>query len=183
MSELKALPTPYKGFEFRSRLEAKWAYFFDLIGVRWLYENEGFDLDAGWYLPDFWLPDINGGSFIEIKPKMPDQSELNKYGELAAKSGKYFFLLFSDEVEVGGQTSSCEGYVYVDYDEENKTGHAYDYMWSFCKCPTCAKVGIQYLGYGGRNCKCNEFWDKARCLDFEHTLDQSAYEANRKKFI
>lgn len=65
---IKAIETSYKGFSFRSRLEARWAVFFDAMGVQWEYEKEGYDLgEAGWYLPDFWLPETK--SFIEVKPK------------------------------------------------------------------------------------------------------------------
>lgn len=56
MSELKAIPTKYKGYTFRSRLEVRWAGFFDLMGVNWEYEPEGFVLPSGaQYLPDFRL--------------------------------------------------------------------------------------------------------------------------------
>lgn len=54
---IKAIQTAYKGFRFRSRLEARWAVFFDAMGIKWEYEPEGFDLgEFGWYLPDFYLP-------------------------------------------------------------------------------------------------------------------------------
>ena len=43
------VPTVYKGRQYRSRLEAKWAAFFDLVG--WQYEYEPCDLN-GWF-PDF----------------------------------------------------------------------------------------------------------------------------------
>lgn len=66
---LRALPTLYNGVHFRSRMEARWAVFFDQLGLRWEYEPEGFELPSGrWYLPDFWLPDLNGGIYAEIKP-------------------------------------------------------------------------------------------------------------------
>ncbi len=55
---IKAIETFYDGYRFRSRLEARWAVFFDTLDVRYIYEREDFDLgEAGWYLPDFWLPD------------------------------------------------------------------------------------------------------------------------------
>ena len=51
---MKAIETIYKGYRFRSRLEARWAVFFDALGIDWQYEVEGFELDNGeWYLPDF----------------------------------------------------------------------------------------------------------------------------------
>lgn len=50
----KPIPTKYKGYIFRSRLEAKWAVFLDALGVKYEYEPEGFVLPSGkWYLPDF----------------------------------------------------------------------------------------------------------------------------------
>lgn len=52
---LKAIETQYKGYRFRSRLEARWAVFFDAIQAPYAYEPEGFDLDGEWYLPDFKL--------------------------------------------------------------------------------------------------------------------------------
>ena len=56
---MKAIETVYGGYRFRSRLEAKWAVFFDACGASWEYEPEGFDLDNGLcYLPDFLLHDI-----------------------------------------------------------------------------------------------------------------------------
>jgi len=63
---IKAIETRYKGYRFRSRLEARWAVFFDALGIKWEYEKEGYDLGAaGWYLPDFWLPDQK--VWIEVK--------------------------------------------------------------------------------------------------------------------
>jgi hypothetical protein len=50
---MKPIETNYKGYRFRSRLEARWAVFFDALGVPWEYEPEGFETSAGWYLPDF----------------------------------------------------------------------------------------------------------------------------------
>lgn len=64
---IKAIETCYKNYRFRSRLEARWAVCLDALKVRWEYEPEGFDLgEDGWYLPDFWLPDVK--IWIEIKP-------------------------------------------------------------------------------------------------------------------
>jgi len=63
---VKAIDTVYNGYKFRSRLEARWAVFFDALSINYDYEKEGFDLDGTWYLPDFWMPDWN--CWIEIKP-------------------------------------------------------------------------------------------------------------------
>ncbi|SHH14052.1 MULTISPECIES: hypothetical protein [Desulfosporosinus] len=67
----KAIETRYKGYRFRTRLEARWAVFFDALGVRWEYEKEGFELSTGdLYLPDFWLPDDK--LWVEVKGEQPD---------------------------------------------------------------------------------------------------------------
>lgn len=51
---MKAIETVYNGYRFRSRLEARWAVFFDALGVKYEYEPEGFNLGNHLcYLPDF----------------------------------------------------------------------------------------------------------------------------------
>jgi len=82
-TNIRVLETHYNGYHFRSRLEARWAVFFDALGVAYEYEKEGYDLGAaGWYLPDFWLPQYEW--WIEIKGKEPTGSELAKAAALAA---------------------------------------------------------------------------------------------------
>lgn len=44
--DIKAIETCYAGCRFRSRLEARWAVFFDALGLEWEYEPEGFELPA-----------------------------------------------------------------------------------------------------------------------------------------
>lgn len=54
MNDIKPIETFYNGYRFRSRLEARWAVFFDALGVEYEYEPEGFKLPSGkCYLPDF----------------------------------------------------------------------------------------------------------------------------------
>lgn len=47
-----AIPTHFAHTNFRSRLEARWAALFDLIGWDWVYEP----FDADGYIPDFLIP-------------------------------------------------------------------------------------------------------------------------------
>lgn len=73
---IHAIETTYNGRRFRSRLEARWAVFFDALRTHYVYEPEGYDLKgSGWvrtdgpgllYLPDFWLTDLR--IYIEVKP-------------------------------------------------------------------------------------------------------------------
>lgn len=62
---MHAIDTIYNGFKFRSRLEARWAIYFDLIGLEYEYEPDGIDIDGIPYLPDFYIPKHN--TFAEIK--------------------------------------------------------------------------------------------------------------------
>lgn len=64
---MRAIETEYNGYKFRSRLEARWAVFFDALGIEYEYEKEGYDLDGIRYLPDFWLPRLD--LWAEIKGK------------------------------------------------------------------------------------------------------------------
>ena len=66
MSEIKAIETEYNGILFRSRLEARWAVFFDAAGVKYEYEPYSFMLDGIGYVPDFYLPDYE--LYVEAKP-------------------------------------------------------------------------------------------------------------------
>lgn len=94
-AEIKAIPATYNGVQFRSRTEARWAVFFDALGVRWEYEHEGYQLPSGWYLPDFWLPEVNGGIFVEIKPERePTEREVIVAKELACATGKEVAMMF-----------------------------------------------------------------------------------------
>jgi hypothetical protein len=64
---IKAIETEYAGCRFRSRLEARWAVFFDALGVQWEHEPEGFETSAGRYLPDFRISAM-APFWFEVKP-------------------------------------------------------------------------------------------------------------------
>lgn len=81
---LKAINTPYKNYLFRSRLEARWAVFFDHMGWNWQYEKEGFELPSGWYLPDFWIDTVNMWAEVKAGPMKDREKKLAQ--ELAVAS-------------------------------------------------------------------------------------------------
>jgi hypothetical protein len=82
----KSKDTFYNGYKFRSRLEAKWAYWSDCIGKKYIYEMEGFELGNGIsYLPDFWFPEDN--FWVEIKPETPTLEEIEKAIRLEEYTG------------------------------------------------------------------------------------------------
>ena len=64
---IQPIETHYAGCRFRSRLEARWAVYFDCLGIAWEYESEGYALDEEtWYLPDYLLPELR--AYGEVKP-------------------------------------------------------------------------------------------------------------------
>jgi hypothetical protein len=63
---IAAVPQEYGYKKFRSTTEARWAVFFDTLGIGWESEPKTYDtVSSGWYIPDFWLP----GPFVfwEVK--------------------------------------------------------------------------------------------------------------------
>src|SRR5574341_1546952 len=87
---MRIIETKYNGYKFRSRLEARWAVFFDNIGLPFEYEPEGYDLDGIAYLPDFYIPAWD--AFVDIKPKKPSKEEEAKCKLLHAHSKKMVLL-------------------------------------------------------------------------------------------
>jgi hypothetical protein len=66
---MEAIDTFYNEHFFRSRLEARWAVYFDNLGEKWEYEPEGFILENGVkYLPDFFIPKMD--CYVEVKPSI-----------------------------------------------------------------------------------------------------------------
>jgi hypothetical protein len=133
---LKAIETLYRGYRFRSRLEARWAVFFDALAMKWEYEREGFETDAGRYLPDFWLPDHN--HWIEIKGALDTAPPLSAETVKALDKAR----MLSEDNEVIMLVGDC----YVGgYD-----GHVFfkkKYIGEgpvFIKCKQCETIGIAF---------------------------------------
>lgn len=85
----KAHPTTYRGTRFRSRLEARWAAYFDLCGIQWEYEP--FDLE-GW-VPDFLLKHENHEVLVEVKPVADPNDEINAYAKATAHNTEAWVML------------------------------------------------------------------------------------------
>lgn len=153
MGCIKAIETEYNGYRFRSRLEARWAVFFDALGVRYEYEPEGFELPDGRYLPDFYLPDIRDGVYIEVKGEM-DESSYRKVQSFWKHGSKPLYILgglpTQEDLDQGDM------YQYVErYNRCFEIGFpdgSGDWPYLFCVCPACGKVGLEFDGRGWRVC-------------------------------
>jgi hypothetical protein len=128
---IKAIETEYNGYKFRSRLEARWAVFFDALGVKYEYEKEGYQLDSGWYLPDFWLPGLD--FWLEIKGDEATIKEEYLAQELAAMTNKSVSILTGQI----GLSAYDHGLTIYEGD-----GSMCDFFWA--ECSVCGQVGITY---------------------------------------
>ena len=76
-SFIPAKPTAYDGTTYRSKLEAKWAVFFDALGAE--VEYEPFQIEASngvRWTPDFFIFSgvFNETYVVEIKPIVPNEA-------------------------------------------------------------------------------------------------------------
>ncbi len=170
---MKAIETNYKGYKFRSRLEARWAVFFDYLRVEWRFETEGFESPEGVrYLPDFFLPKTNIrhtegiGCFIEIKPK--EFKEDFKHGEWFGN-----LVLFQGEPK----NNIWECWNDDEVDDYGSTGTEYvgepsmcDFPMLFWVCEKCRKTKIEFAegsyNYCSQNCDGNANVDLLRDAAF-----------------
>lgn len=134
---MHAIETIYKGYRFRSRLEARYAIFFDALNVKWDYEIEGYDLDDyGWYLPDFWFPTFE--CFGEVKPKLFSKIEFLKVLALLSPcilfdtsppKVKYYAAVFPSDSQSMTYTQYIHRdpdlFQYVDIRQSERKGHAW----------------------------------------------------------
>lgn len=134
MATIKAIETQYNGYRFRSRLEARYAVFFDSLNLRYEYEPEGFELWGGRrYLPDFWLPELR--SWVEIKGRVPTDAEVSLMYDLIGTRNSIGHIFFGLPGEYLG-ISFC-------WDLGDSSGGQCapsDSNWTVCQ--QCGSVGI-----------------------------------------
>jgi hypothetical protein len=184
---IKPIPTRYAGRLFRSRLEARFAVFFNALGIDWDYEPEGFALKAGWYLPDFYLPNLDGGTWIEVKPwgkghyfgwgcgPALEDKRLDEFADLNER----FFVAH-------GLPDPNNSSGWFGYESPGLLNAAWDpHYWCVCGCGKT--VGLQFDGRGDRvkcphkGCPSSSHGDKG--YSFEHKrIMQAATEAHEADF-
>lgn len=152
---IKAIETQYKGYRFRSRLEARWAVFFDTLGIEWEYEKEGFDLGAlGQYLPDFWLKNVGvrgykKGMFAEIKGEEATDIEIEKLARLSVEFGHAAMLHGGI-----GEHPDLNEFLEVWWDERYNYPY-HDLPMAFMKCEGCGDLKYEFPEYNYMTCDCS----------------------------
>jgi hypothetical protein len=131
---IKAIDTKYKNHLFRSRLEARFAIYFDELCTSWEYEQEGFELGNGVrYLPDFYLPQYE--IYAEIKPKPFTHFEHTKCKRLANLTRKIV-------IELIGLPNVNPCNIIVPY--------------TYYVCPDCGRKENFLIGQDVSHCSCNK---------------------------
>jgi hypothetical protein len=164
VTTIKAIETAAYGCRFRSKLEARFAVFLTELGVTWQYEHQGFRMPSGPYAPDFFLPLLDGGTWIELKPYGPGSyfgycdcevlgipkvhdNRLDEFANYVQSKSQQFYVAYgipSDRLMDG----------FAEYNAEGMLESLWDpFMWSICACGKT--VGIEFDGRG----------DRIRCLD------------------
>jgi hypothetical protein len=152
---IKPIETYYGGHRFRSRLEARWAVFYDALGIEFQYEAEGFALPSGCYLPDFYLPHIE--SWIEIKREEPDDIDhlRDQLADLVEATGQRVFL-FAGDIANHYRAALGEGYDGADAFEPSgyEGGElivTWDTRYTWCECPACQALVIWPYSSAGKD--------------------------------
>lgn len=158
---IQSIETVYNGYKFRSRLEARWAVFFDHLDIKWFYEHEGYETPHGRYLPDFWLPDVSvrsskSGTLFEVKPKGWGSS----HDALA---------YVADELGVGAMLATGFEMCGDGWEELYQIASWWDTCMFFYVCSKCRHVKFDFVGSG-------DYWECYKC---GHRDEQ--YSTNRNK--
>lgn len=143
---MQSIDTLYNGNYFRSRLEARWAYFFDSVGLTYEYEPQGFSNKGERYLPDFFLPgcyirSTKTGVYVEIKPESYPHTDIPK-----ASWFELPLILFK------GTPDKC---LFGGYDVNGyQCGRGWDSNMGIWKCPLCSAFKIEFHEGSYDNCPC-----------------------------
>lgn len=187
-SSAKPIETHYQGHRFRSRLEARWAVFFESLRIQYSYEPEGFDFGGLRYLPDFYLPKFD--YWIEVKPREPEPDSLDwqKAAALASHVGKDVYI--------------AVGLVWPPYDGDpgrnvfdrgvcnyhrpvHPGGNPASHSWWY-ECPTCKALSLTVFGRHNKLiCSCPslpyfQMSDSPRLLEAYRAARSARFEFGEK---
>ena len=87
---------------YRSRMEARYGVLLHACRLPYEYEREGFGLEHGRYLPDFWLPTL--GIFLEVKGWLPTSRQKDLCQDLADDTQRRVVIAYGDP---GWETMLC----------------------------------------------------------------------------
>ena len=177
---IKAIETSYKGYRFRSRLEARWGVFFDALDIKWEYESEGFDLHEQGHQTIEVFRSSARKEYAELSDaEMHVRSfwsgeEINLLDELLQNKKAYYLpdfhipsLGFVEIKPYQGYASWGNNFVLpklqgaillhgtpgTQSDECYEVCTFYDVPYFLGYCPICKSFGYGFMGWAERICK------------------------------
>ena len=182
------IQTNYKGYHFRSRLEARWAVFFDAAGMKWEYEPEGFDVNGRAYLPDFYLPEF--GCYFEVKGTA--DYDLAFLQEFAYEIGRN--LVVAEGVIPDPDEWSCGNTVGLqvlhgtkaeEWPDEWIDDVVFGYKDMFLRCSSCDRIKLMNEVYSTMKDNCGACGDRhARWMPLSDALEaarSARFESERRE--
>lgn len=171
---IRPIETRYRGYRFRSRLEARWAVFFDAAKILWLYEPQGFVVNGRPYLPDFYLRDF--GCYFEVKPT--SEYDMDFLQSFAYEVGKDVVVAeggIPDPAEWSCESSIQLRLLHSTRSEEWPDGYIDDMAWGyndmFLECSSCGCICIMNEVYSTMKDNCGACGDKhARWMPLSRAL-------------
>ncbi len=146
-NEIKAKPTNYKNILFRSRLEAKWAIFFDELGIKWKYEPKYDDVEYRGFLiqykPDFYLPDHD--LWIEVKATSILHLSDGEIRKIVGWANDYLEILVLSGAPRIPRENTKAHYLYTYNPKKKKVNRPVASMW-WCECPKCGRIDFRPCG-------------------------------------
>lgn len=172
---IPAIETAYRGVQFRSRLEAKWAAFFDLCSWPWQYEP----LDLNGYIPDFVLPFKCGPVLVEVKPEIYRKA-LQPHTQKIEQSGwKHESLIvgadiFADDMWDAGAAIGILDERGGDCGNPKEDAH----WWGGAIFEKCLGCGGYSFFHGEATYRCRS----GGCYEGDHFIDPAEHETVRRLF-
>lgn len=177
MSILTPIETAYAGCLFRSRLEARWAVFFDTLKLNWSYEPEGYVLRHGeWYLSDFYIEKIG---HLEIKPTRElarQESGWRRLGDALHVFNQSAYCLYGN-IPAPEMWYEAKGLSIGGLGDNDSVGAWYApdaeavYWWALC--PHCGQIGIAYEAE----------YPRLRCCEQARNDPDRSWNAAVSKFV
>ncbi|MEU9183354.1 hypothetical protein AB0D14_02050 [Streptomyces sp. NPDC048484] len=197
--EIPSIETRYADHRFRSRLEARWAVFFDTLGIPWQYEPQGFELiplpagllkkmkdewlrepeeddrgHLGNYLPDFYLPKQE--AWFEVKGVTPKGREWERLCRFMLLTEQRVFIAAGSIPDT--RTFEETGHP---YDENNFDILTYgDHHYAWTRCRWCGFYDITFDARSARTrCGCHhKHYAEAPCCNGD-----KCYRGNEPEII
>jgi hypothetical protein len=181
---IKAIQTRYAGYLFRSRLEARWAVFFDALKLDWQYEPEGFDLPSGQrYLPDFRINLRRKVLWADVKPSGVECAEIAELMQNAPDN--WVGIILND---IPDPRKSYQGHdvwfggSIIDPDVKVHNGGGWDSPYMFCICSKCGETGFEFEGRAERIGCCRELIQKNPLNRAEDRITNAFAKARAARF-